>query len=121
MSRLAKSSGLFLLLALAACASAPEQQPVAPVNPAAPVGIDPLTGQKIDLTPGLNDREPDTCKAADYAYLRGQNQSAVATAGITKPTRLIPLGSIVSQEEYNSFRINFHLDGMGNIVALSCG
>lgn len=111
------SSLLFVLpLVLAAC-GAPE--PV--VEPQVMPGIDPITGQPIDLTPGLNDREPDTCKASQYQFLIGQPESAVAAAGVMRPTRVVPMGGIVSQEEYDSFRINFHLDATGNIVRLSCG
>ena len=112
------SSLLFVLpLVLAAC-GAPEPV-VAPQS--LPPGIDPVTGQPIDLTPGLKDREPDTCKAAQYQYLIGQPEGAAAAAGVMRPTRLVPMGGIVSQEEYDSFRINFHLDATGNIVRLSCG
>jgi hypothetical protein len=112
------SSLLFVLpLVLAAC-GAPEPV-VAPQS--LPPGIDPVTGQPIDLTPGLNDREPDTCKAAQYQYLIGQPEGAVAAAGVMRPTRVVPMGGIVSQEEYDSFRINFHLDATGTIVRLSCG
>jgi hypothetical protein len=115
------SSSLLLvlpLLMLAACGPtpAPEAPPVV-----VPPGIDPVTGQPVDLTPGLNDREPDTCHAADYQYLMGQSETAVTAAGITRPTRLVPMGGIVSQEEYNSFRINFHLDAAGTIVLINCG
>lgn len=84
-------------------------------------GIDPVTGQPIDLTPGLNDREPDTCHAADYGYLVGQHESAVQMAGITRPVRMVALGGIVSQEEYDSFRINFHLDAAGSVARITCG
>ncbi|HEX9857281.1 MAG TPA: I78 family peptidase inhibitor [Paracoccaceae bacterium] len=103
-------------LMLAACQPAPPP-PVVEVPP----GIDPLTGQPVDLTPGLNDREPDTCHGAEQALLIGQPEAAVAMAGITGPVRVIPLGGIVSQEEYDAFRINFHLDGVGNIARITCG
>lgn len=120
MIGLAKSSALLLLLAMAACAPAPAPQP-AYVPPALPPGIDPVTGQPIDLTPGLNDREPDTCHAADHQYLVGQTEAAVNAAGLTRPSRMVRPGGIVSQEEYDSFRINFHTDAMGTIVRITCG
>ncbi len=120
MMDFAKSTALVLALALAACAPAPEPAPVAPV-PQVPAGIDPVTGERLDMTPGLNDREPDTCHAADHRYLIGQNEAAVNAAGITRPTRFVTPGGIVSQEEYNSFRINFHLDAVGNVVGITCG
>ena len=104
-----------LALMLAGCAPTPE--PV--VIPTVP-GIDPVTGQPVDLTPGLNDLEPDVCKGAVYAGLVGQPGTAVALAGIVQPVRVIPLGSLVT-EEYSSQRINFYLDGAGNIAKISCG
>lgn len=113
------SSTLLVLsmLALAACAGGEQQE----VQRTVPVGIDPVTGQKIDVTPGLNDKEPDTCHAADVAYLRGQSEGAIAAAGIMRPTRVVPLNSVVDQEEYNSFRINFELDASGTVVDINCG
>lgn len=119
MTGLAKSSAFILMLLMTACAPAPEPESVAPV--AVVPGIDPVTGLPVDLTPGLNDREPDTCHAADYQYLVGQTEAAVQAAGITRPTRMVSLGGIVSQEEYNSFRINFQLDATGTIVRINCG
>lgn len=106
---------LALLVALAACGAPPE-----PILPTVP-GIDPLTGQPFDLTPGLNDKEPDTCHGAEQAFLIGQPASAVATQGVTRPIRIVPLGEIVDQEEYNSSRINFMLDATGIIVQIKCG
>ena len=105
---------LALLLLLAACAPTPE-----PLVAAVP-GIDPLTGQPVDLTPGLSDLEPDVCKSAPYRSLIGQPAAAVAAAGIAAPTRVIPLGGIIT-EEYSSSRINFYLDGAGVIAKISCG
>lgn len=110
--------GVLPLIVLAACAApAPEPAPM----PQVPPGIDPVTGQPIDLTPGLNEREPDTCKASQKMFLMGQPGSAVATAGIPGPFRVVPLGGIVSQEEYDSFRTNFYLDSQGLIVRINCG
>lgn len=105
-----------LALMLAGCAPAPEPEPLPPTVP----GIDALTGQSYDLTPGLNDLEPDVCKGQIYAGLIGQPAASVATAGITQPARVIPLGSLVT-EEYSSQRIDFYLDGAGNIAKISCG
>lgn len=103
-----------LALMLAGCAPAPE-----PVIPTVP-GIDPVTGQPFDLTPGLNDLEPDVCKSAVYGRLIGQPGTAVASAGLTQTYRVIPLGSLIT-EEYSSQRINFYLDGAGSIAKISCG
>ncbi len=103
-----------LALFLAGCTPAPE-----PLPPTVP-GLDPVTGQPVDLTPGLNDLEPDVCKGTAYNRLIGQPAAAVATAGIMAPTRVIPLGALIT-EEYSSARINFYLDGAGNIAKINCG
>ena len=107
---------LVTLVLMAACAPPPPPPPVAPI-----AGIDPVTGLPVDVTPGLNEREPDTCKAADHIALLGQQAPAIQTAGITKTFRVVSPGAIVSQEEYNSFRVNFYLDGTGKIVRINCG
>lgn len=120
MNGLAKSAALFLLLALGACATAPEPEPL-PVTPVVPPGIDPVTGQPIDLTPGLNDREPDTCKLPEVQHLMGMTALEVNGAGIVRPHRMVPLGGIVSQEDYNPARVNFYTDALGRIVRISCG
>ncbi len=119
MTGLAKSSALLVALFLAACA--PEPEPAQAVMPQMPPGIDPVTGMPVDLTPGLNEREPDTCHAADHQFLMGQTEAEVRAAGITRPTRMVIPGGIVSQEEYNSFRINFYTDATGRIVRIACG
>ena len=103
-----------LLALLGACTPTPE-----PLPPTVP-GIEPVTGQPVDLTPGLTDLEPDVCKSAPYRGLIGQPAAAVATAGIPAPTRVIPLGGIIT-EEYSSSRINFYLNGAGMIAKISCG
>jgi hypothetical protein len=105
-----------LALMLMGCAPVSEPEPPAPTVP----GVDPVTGQPFDLTPGLDDLEPDVCKGSAYSNLIGQPAAAVASAGITAPVRVIPLGGLVT-EDYSSSRINFYLDGVGNIAKISCG
>lgn len=105
-----------ILLALMLTGCAPVAEPLPPTVP----GFDPVTGQPVDLTPGLNGLEPDVCNGTAYNRLIGQPAAAVATAGIAAPTRVIPLGGLIT-EEYSSARINFHLDGAGNIAKISCG
>jgi hypothetical protein len=100
------------LLLLAACAG-PEPDPV--TDPVAAEGAGP-----IDVTPGLNEQEPDTCKAADLAALIGQPAAAVAAAGITRPSRIVPLGGLVSQD-YDASRVNFRLDAAGLVARIDCG
>jgi hypothetical protein len=99
-----------VLALLAACAArAPEPDPLAAVPPDA-----------VDVTPGLTEQEPDTCKAAELAGLIGQPSAAVATAGITRPTRIVPAGGLVSQD-YDAGRVNLYLDSAGSIVRIACG
>jgi len=95
-------------LGLAACGPAPE-----------PEIFNPPVPEQAGGAPLLN-REPDTCGLAQVMYLQGQPGTAVATAGLTKPSRTIPLGGIVTQE-YNPERINFYLDADGLIGRISCG
>lgn len=105
-----------ILLALMLMGCTPPTKPLPPTVP----GLDPVTGQPVDVTPGLNDLEPDVCNGTAYNRLIGQPAAAVATAGIAAPTRVIPLGALIT-EEYSSARINFYLDGAGNIAKISCG
>ena len=120
MTSLANSSLIILALLVAGCGARPEVEPVQPAPLVMP-GIDPVTGLPIDRTPGLNDREPDTCHAADYQMLVGQTEAEVRAAGITRPTRMVTPNSIVDQEQYNSFRINFHTDMTGRVYKIVCG
>ncbi|WP_168732981.1 I78 family peptidase inhibitor [Aliigemmobacter aestuarii] len=123
------SAGLFIVfgsVVLAGCTPAARRAP-APVVPVVtvPSATDPALAVPgaiaVDPTPGLNDREPDTCKAADHVALLGQPGSAAATAAIAKPVRIVAPGMIVDQEEYDSFRVNFYLNDQGVIVRMNCG
>ncbi|MBP9182689.1 MAG: hypothetical protein KBF78_06135 [Fuscovulum sp.] len=102
-----------LALALAACAAAPapdlRPQPQPPGDPFA------------DRTPGFNDREPDTCKAAALQGLIGQPSGNLRTMALPGPVRVIVPGDLVDQEEYRSDRIDVWVDGAGIIQRLSCG
>jgi Peptidase inhibitor I78 family len=96
-----------LVVGLAACAPEPEPLPL-PVDPNA------------DLTPGWNDKEPDTCHAGDYQHLVGQPAVALDSAGIARAYRVIAPGGMVSQE-YDSQRIDVYLGETGTILRLTCG
>lgn len=104
---------LFPVLALmAACAPQPEPLPAHP----------PPIGPPVDVTPGLNEKEPDTCKAAPLMVHLGQPvgalQAAVAATG--QKLRVIGPGDIVSQE-YDSFRVDALVDGAGLVTRITCG
>lgn len=95
-----------LFLALAACAPEPEPVPV----------YDP----SIDVTPGLNDKEPDTCHAANFSYYVGKPVTELQVAVAGKPLRIMAPGALGSQE-YDSGRINAFVDETGLVYRLSCG
>lgn len=111
----ALSSSFMLMLGLAACGPTPEPEYVAPVAPV----IDPLA--PIDRTPGLNDKEPDTCHAVDQLGFVGQPATAVDAAGLTQKYRVVYPGAIEAQQEYFSARLNFISDATGVIVRITCG
>ena len=95
-----------LLFGLMACAPEPEPVPV----------YDP----SIDVTPGLNDKEPDTCHAANFSYYVGKPVAELQTAVADKPLMILAPGALGSQE-YNSGRINAFVDAAGLVYRLSCG
>ena len=95
-----------LFLVLSACAPAPEPEPVYDPN--------------VDLTPGLNDKEPDTCHAANFSYYIGKPLSELRAAVADKPLMVVAPDSLGSQE-YNSGRINAFVDQTGLVYRLSCG
>lgn len=100
-----------LILGLAACAPAPEPEPV----------FDP----NVDVTPGLNDKEPDTCHAVNFAFYVGK---PVADLKLAVAHRAQQVGSFqilapgaLGTQEYDSGRINAHIDAAGTVTRLSCG
>lgn len=99
---------------LAACAPAtapaPEPVPAAVVAPITPV-------QGIS---GLQDREPDLCKASEFVPYLSQPGGTIPTLGITKPYRVVEYRGIEPQD-YDPNRIVFRLDAAGNIYNIDCG
>ncbi|WP_244868119.1 I78 family peptidase inhibitor [Vannielia litorea] len=100
---------LILLTALAAC-----QPPVEELPPNdAPI--------QDNVDSGLVEREPDICGASAYRERAiGQPASVIPTLGVTRQTRVVPHGGIVTQE-YNPYRMNFYLDPNGMISRITCG
>lgn len=78
-----------------------------------------------DMTPGLNGKEPDTCKAAQLHGLVGQPSGMLRTMPAPGPApgqvRVIAPDTVYDQDEYRSDRINVFIDGAGVIRYLSCG
>lgn len=102
---------VILFVLLAACGSAP-------VPDSAPPGDD-LAGL-VDVTPGLNDIEPDHCGASEFDVYLGQPVAVLQGVPITRDYRVIPFDGIVTQE-YNAYRINFRLNQRGAIAKVDCG
>ncbi len=98
---------------LGACAPAPVPAPApAPVQP---VPTLPATGIS-----GLEERQPDLCKAKDYVPYLGQPGTVIGTLGISREYRVVEYRGIEPQE-YNPNRIVFRLDASGNIYNIDCG
>ncbi len=103
-------AGWLCLGLLAGCA--------APVPPPPP---EPMPVVPVDLTPGFNEREPDTCKAAGLQGLIGQPAGNVRTVPMPGPYRIIAPGQVVDQNEYRSDRVDIHVDAAGIITRIGCG
>ncbi len=103
---------LGLTLTAAGCVTGPAQQPQ--VQPA-------QRPSAAEVTPGLNEKEPDTCKSAGMQGLIGQPSGNLRTMPAPGPLRIIAPDTVYDQEEYRSDRINVFVDGAGVIRYLSCG
>lgn len=103
-----KAFALFttLLLGLSACAPKPEPVPVHDPN--------------IDVTPGLNDKEPDTCRAGLFGFYIGRPVAEIQAAVADKPLMVLAPGALGTQD-YNAARINAFVDDKGLVSRLSCG
>lgn len=95
-----------LIFGLSACA--PEPEPV------------PLYDPAVDRTPGLNDKEPDTCHAGNFLFYIGKPVSELQVAVAGRPLMVVAPGALGTQE-YQSDRINAFVDGAGLVYRLSCG
>ncbi len=63
---------------------------------------------------------PDTCGAAAYRPLIGQDVSMFSPAGRPGPSRIIRPGQVVTMD-YDPERLNVQLDDDDRIVSVSCG
>lgn len=95
-----------VFLALSACVAPPEPMPA----------YDPA----VDVTPGLNDKEPDLCRARNFTYYIGKPVAELHAAVADKPLLILSPGTLGSQD-YDSARINAHVDQAGRVYRLSCG
>lgn len=101
--------------ALSACAPAPAPAPV-PM----PAAVAPIPPVPTDGIAGLEERQPDLCKAKEYVPYLGQPGSVIQTLGITRDYRVVEYRGIESQE-YDPLRLVFRLDASGNIYNIDCG
>ncbi len=93
-----RAFALLALVILSAC-----EAPVAVVEgPPAPVGA------------------ADTCGAAPYAYLVGQDATALERVLIMRQIRIIRPGDAVTMD-FREVRINFEIDDTNRIARIFCG
>lgn len=102
------------LMLLGACNDA-QQDPVAEQ----PLPVPHMT-PTVSQDGALEEREPDTCHAADYTAALGRPSSVIPTLGITRPINVVEWRGIEPQI-YNPQRIVFRLDAAGNIFNIDCG
>jgi hypothetical protein len=107
-------TALAAVVLLAACEPAPVET-LPPVSQPQPY-VDPLAPQPG----GLEERQPDTCKAVDYIGYLGQPGTVIPTLIISRPFRVVEWRGIEAQE-YNPQRLVFRLDAAGNIFNIDCG
>lgn len=89
---------LFLCVFLTACSAAP----LAPVENPVPVGMD------------------DSCDAAQYASVVGQDATALERVLILGQVRIVRPGSVLTQD-YRPERINFIIGADNSIRQITCG
>lgn len=93
---------LLLAAGLAGCGAVPSVLPPASALPAVPAGAD------------------DTCAAAPYAGLIGQEATALERVEIMREIRIIRPGMAVTRD-YRAGRINFDIDVTNRITRIFCG
>ncbi|TGN48000.1 hypothetical protein E4L95_18925 [Paracoccus liaowanqingii] len=86
-----------------------------PYDISAPAAPDPVSG-----IAGLTERQPDLCKASDYARAVGQPSGVIPTLGLTRSFRVVEFRGIEPQD-YDPNRIVFRLDATGTITQIDCG
>lgn len=77
-------------------------------------------GAVPDPGPPVPPPEEDSCGAAQYADLVGQDATALERVLIMREVRLIRPGQTVTME-YRAQRINFQIDAADTISRITCG
>ncbi|HVG48977.1 MAG TPA: I78 family peptidase inhibitor [Rubellimicrobium sp.] len=107
---------LLAALALTACE--------APGGTTPPTEAPPATGEAPppgDMpAPVLPSPADDTCGASGLATYIGQDASILDTARFANPVRVIRPGDMTTMD-FNPQRLNFELDGLGEIERIRCG
>ncbi|MDO5657948.1 MAG: I78 family peptidase inhibitor [Paracoccus sp. (in: a-proteobacteria)] len=101
-------------------AAATQAQAATPAQP--PVPVQPSYAP-IDTAAGgsrLEEKQPDLCRASRFSHVIGQPADAVASLGITDSYRIVEFRGIEPQQ-YQPYRVNFHLDQQGLISRIECG
>lgn len=93
---------LLLAAGLAGCTVGSSVVPPAPALPSVPAGAD------------------DTCAAAPYAGLVGQDATALERVEIMREIRIIRPGMAVTRD-FRAGRINFDIDVTNRITRIYCG
>jgi len=93
---------LLFAASLAGCVAVPPVTPPVPALPAVPAGAD------------------DTCAAAPYAGLIGQDATALERVSIMREIRIIRPGMAVTRD-FRAVRINFDIDVANQISRIYCG
>jgi hypothetical protein len=62
----------------------------------------------------------ESCGAERLQHLVGEPQSALESAKITAPTRILPPGSMMTMD-HRPDRLNVDLDDAGRITRIWCG
>ena len=81
-----------------------------PLQPSPPLVAPPV------LTPAAE----DTCNAAQYGNLIGQDASALERVLLMGPVRVVRPGMAVTMD-YSAARINFSIDAANRINQITCG
>ncbi len=69
--------------------------------------------------PALPAPNEDTCGAAAYANLIGQDATALETVLIMRPVRVIRPGTAITMD-FRQDRLNFQIDGTNTIASIGC-
>jgi hypothetical protein len=70
--------------------------------------------------PSVPPAAEDTCNAAQYAGLVGQDATALERVLLMGPVRVIRPGMAVTMD-YSAARINFTIDATNHIAGITCG